>query len=157
MGMATFKDQNWEARVDVLGDPAETAFQEYAARRNLGVVKYGLDRPPVNLSRTTAFVRYSPDFLTDEGLVEVQGCGRDQLFKFKHEKLRALMQWQRHEHVSVWLWNQPLDDWRQLPVTRIVAMCRAEGRIGTLRQDGVFDATPNGGKPYSSVPWIELM
>lgn len=151
--MSSFKDQNWEERVEVLGDPAERRFQEYASRRELGVVKYGLDRPPVDLSRTSTFVRYTPDFLTDEGLVEVQGCGRDQLFKFKHEKLRALLQWQRHDHVNVWLWNQPLDDWRQLPVTRIYAMCSDGASRRSLREDGVFDGT----KPYSSIPWIDLI
>ena len=151
--MTTFKDQNWEERVEVLGDPGEKAFQEYASRRGLGAVKYGLDRPPVDLRRTSTFVRYTPDFLTDEGLVEVQGCGRDQLFKFKHDKLQALMQWQRHDHVNVWLWNQPLDDWRQLPVTRIYAMCNDGVSRRSLRVDGVFD----GSKPYASVPWIDLI
>ena len=151
--MSSFKDQNWEERVEVLGDPAEKAFQEYASRRGLAVVKYGLDRPPVDLGRVSAFVRYTPDFLTSEGLVEVQGCGRDQQFKFKADKLVALMQWQRHQHVNVWLWNQPLDDWRQLPVTRIYAMCADGAGRRSLREDGVFD----GHKPYSSVPWIDLI
>ena len=151
--MTTFKDQNWEERIEVLGDPAEKAFQEYASRRGLAVVKYGMDRPPIDLSRVAAFVRYTPDFLTSEGLVEVQGCGRDQLFKFKADKLQALMQWQRHNHVNVWLWNQPLDDWRQLPVTRIYAMCGDGASRRSLRVDGVFD----GHKPYSAVPWIDLI
>jgi hypothetical protein len=154
--MTTFKDQNWEERVETLGDPAEKAYREYASRRGLGVVKYGLDRPPVNLGRTTDFVRYSPDFLTDEGLVEVQGCGRDQLFKFKWAKLTALAQWQRHMHVNMWLWNQPLDDWRMVPVTQIAAMCQqypTAGRYVSFREDGVFD----GNKPYASVPWIDLI
>jgi len=151
---SSFKDQNWEERVEVLGDPGENAFREYAGRRGLGVVKYGLDRPPVDLGRTADFVRYTPDFLTDEGLVEVQGCGRDQLFKFKHAKLRALLSWQRHQHVNVWLWNQPLDDWRQVPVTQVAAMCRVKiGGCQVFREDGVFD----GNKPYASVPWIELI
>ncbi len=158
--MTTFKDQNWEERVEVLGDPSENKFREYASRRGLGVVKYGLDRPPVNLGRTTDFVRYTPDFLTDEGLVEVQGCGRDQLFKFKWAKLTALAQWQRHMHVNVWLWNEPLDDWRMLPITRVIEMCRERPYVGkhmVYRADGVFDPDVNGGKPYASVPWIDLI
>ena len=156
--MSSFKDEEWNDRVAILGDPAEKKFQEWAARSGIGCVKYGLDRPPVNLSRVSAFVRYTPDFLTDNGLVEVQGCGSDQLMKFKHDKLQALMQWQRRDHVNVWLWNQPLDDWRQLPVLRIVAMCQQHPRPGgrhvsLFREDGVFD----GSKPYASVPWIDLI
>jgi hypothetical protein len=154
--MTTFKDQSWEERVAVLGDVGENAFREYAARRQLGVVKYGLDRPPVDLGRTSDFVRYTPDFLTDEGLVEVQGCGTDQLFKFKHAKLRALLLWQKNQHVNLWLWNQPLDDWRLVPMTRIAELCNGHvgpGRYVAFREDGVFD----GNKPYASVSWIELI
>lgn len=73
--------------------------------------------------------------------------------KFKHDKLRALAQWQRNEFVSVWLWNQPLDDWRQLPVLDLIALCKVDGHRSALREDGVFD----GHKPYSAVPWIELI
>lgn len=152
----TFKDQNWEERVEVLGDIGENAFREYAARRSLGVVKYGLDRPPINLSRTPDFVRYSPDFLTDEAFVEVQGCGRDQQFKFKHSKLIALRQWNRHHHVMVWLWNEPLQDWRQITVARLHDMCREPAYVGkhmVYRTDGVFDER----NPYSVVPWIDLI
>lgn len=152
--MTTFKDQVWEDRVEILGDPAENQFQEYAARRALGCVKYGLDRPPVDLSRIPAYVRYTPDFLTDIGLVEVQGCGRDQLFKFKHDKLMALRQWQRHCHVSLWLWNEPLDDWRMISFPQLYGLCRQpQGDVSQLRFDGVFDGT----KPYAAVPWIELI
>ena len=154
--MSSFKDGTWEERVEVLGDVGEKAFREYAARRQLGAVKFGLDRPPVDLGRISTFVRYTPDFLTDEGLVEVQGCGRDQTFKFKHEKLTALRQWHRHQHVNIWLWNQPLDDWRQLPLPRLEAMCREPsytGRHAVYRTDGVFGGT----KPYTSVVWIDLI
>jgi hypothetical protein len=148
----TFKDQNWEERVEILGDPSEKAFQEYAGRRQLSVVKYGLDRPPVDLRRTPAFVRYTPDFLTDEGLIEVQGCGKDQLFKIKHAKLRALMQWNRQSTIRMWLWNQPMDDWRLVPVGRIATMCR-DGRRAAFRTDGMFD----GDVPYAAIPWVDLI
>lgn len=151
----SYKDENWEERVAILGDPSEKAFQEYAERRALGCVKYGLDRPPVDLGRIPAYVRYTPDFLTDEGLVEVQGCGKDQMFKFKHEKIRALTQWNRNCGVMVWLWNQPLEDWRMISVPRLFAMCRHSGygQRTVFRVDGVFD----GNKEYSAVPWVDLI
>ena len=150
----SFKDQNWEERIETLGDPAENAFRKYAAQGGIACVKYGLDRPPLDLSRTPSYIRYTPDFLTNNGLVEVQGCGRDQCFKFKHDKLRALLQWQRHHHVDMWLWNEPLDDWRQIPLTRIATMCRDSSKwTNTFRVDGAFD----GSKPFSSVPWIDLI
>lgn len=154
----SFKDQSWEERVEVLGDIGETAFQEYASRRQLGCVKYGLDRPPVDLRRIPAFVRYTPDFLTDEGLIEVQGCGKDQLFKFKHEKLRALATWDRTSTVRVWLWNEPLQDWRMLTVARLLLMCRGtRGNGRGLRVDGVFDENTASPKQYAAVPWVDLI
>lgn len=152
----TFKDQSWEERVEVLGDIGENAFREYAAGQRIGVVKFGLDRPPINLGRTPDFIRYTPDFLTDEALVEVQGCGKDQLFKFKHAKLIALRQWSRHHQVMVWLWNEPLQNWRQVTIQRLHEMCRQEphaGRHTVYREDGVFD----GRNPYASIPWIDLI
>ena len=148
----TFKDQNWSERVAVLGDPAESAFMEHARNTGLSFVKFGLDRPPIDLRRIPGFVRYTPDFLTPKGLIEVQGCGRDQTFKFKHDKLTALRQWQRHAHVNVWLWNEPLDDWRMLPVPKLWTLC--QGRGGP-RIDGTFDPDTNA-KPYAAVRWIDV-
>lgn len=153
----SYKDEQWDQRIEMLGDPGENAFREYAAGRQLGHVKFGLDRPPVDLRRTSAFVRYAPDFLTDEGLIEVQGCGKDQTFKFKHEKLRALTQWNRAETVKVWLWNQPLNDWRMIPLSRLITMCRrGAGRHEPFRTDGTFDPSTNP-KPYASIAWIDLI
>jgi hypothetical protein len=39
------------------------------------------------------FVRFTPDYVTAKGLVEVQGFGRDQTFKLKHAKWAALQLW----------------------------------------------------------------
>lgn len=97
-------NQRWKK----MGDEAEGAFEHcytnVAPKQN--VVRYGLDRAPINVASLPAFVRYTPDFLTARGLVEVQGFGRDQIFKIKDDKLEALFEWQHTGGVlHLWVWD----------------------------------------------------
>lgn len=138
----SFKNQKWDQRIETLGDPAETAFQEWADNLFYPYVRYGLNRPPIDMRLTPVKIRYTPDYLTNFGLVEVQGCGRDGLFKFKHEKLDALREWQQDCPVSLWLWNQPKNEGYLLMLDRVLSVC-TEG--DGYRTDGLFD----GHKPYT--------
>lgn len=146
----TFSDQDWDTRLVTLGDPAEKAFEAWCNKRGLGYVKYGLDRPPVRLAQVPPMVRYTPDYLTDEALYEVQGCGRDSVFKFKHDKLVSLHRWTDIWHTRMWLWHQPLDASVWLPIHSIIELCITKGE---LRTNGLFD----GSKPFAAVPWAALM
>jgi hypothetical protein len=105
----------------------------------------------VNLSQVEPEVRYTPDFLADDiGLVEVQGCGRDGLFKFKHDKLEALRTWDYHiGHVQVFLWHQPSDQYVVVSIVDLARMCYSHGGY---RTDGLFD----GHKPFAAVPWTQF-
>ncbi len=149
--MSTFRDENWETRETTLGDPAEKAFALWCDQHGWAYVKYGLDRPPVDLSQVEPEIRYTPDFLADQlGLVEVQGCGKDGLFKFKHDKLEALRTWDYHlATVQVWLWHQPSDQCVVVPIVDLARMCYSHGGY---RTDGLFD----GHKPFASVSWVAL-
>lgn len=149
--MTTFAEQTWEQREQTLGDPAEAAFIRYATASNVRHVKYGLDRPPISLAHVPPFIRYTPDFLTDRTLVEVQGCGRDQTFKFKHDKMWAMTQWDGFMPVDWFLWNQPADLHVIISHASINYLCCDPD--GTPRIDGVFD----GHKPYTAVTWDMLM
>lgn len=146
-----FSDRSWQERETVLGDPAEKAFIQWATASNKRHVKYGLDRPPISLAHIPAFIRYTPDFLTDRTLVEVQGCGRDQTFKFKHDKLWAMARWDGYMPVDWFLWNQPAD--QHVIVAHHVIHYHCCDLDGALKIDGRFDGT----KPYSTVTWDELM
>lgn len=146
----TFSDKNWEQRETVLGDPAETAFEKYAHRRQLAVVRYGLCRPPINMARVPVQLRYTPDYLTDVGLIEVQGCGHDQTFKFKHDKLWAVSQWEKLDSMWWFLWNQPHNTHAVVSHAAIIRLCSDQGI--SYRVDGYFDGT----KPYSAVTWEQL-
>lgn len=148
--MTTFAERNWNERETVLGDPAETAFTNWAADTGLPVVRYGLERPPISLVNVPPFIRYTPDFLTAESLIEVQGCGQDQTFKFKHDKLWALVAWDEHTEVCLWLWNQPQNTGHMIALTDLWQYLY--NGTGTLRADGMFD----GHKPYVAVTWLQL-
>ena len=69
MSNRMFASQPWTERIETLGDPAEGAFMRWANRTGEPAVRYGLNRPPVDMRRVPAFIRYSPDFLADRGLV----------------------------------------------------------------------------------------
>jgi len=86
----SFKDKPWSHRVNQLGDQAETVFEQTYPQ---GWARYGFNRPPINVAMVPEFVRFTPDYVTAKGLVEVQGFGRDQTFKLKHNKWAALQVW----------------------------------------------------------------
>ena len=150
--MKMFRDETWEQREKTLGDPAENAFRQWADNRQLAYVRFGLERPPIDMRRVPTMLRYTPDFLTDQGLFEVQGCGQDQKFKFKHDKLFALRWWNRQaDTTQVWLWNQPLDTCVTCHIEALFRYCWEDATLG-LRTDGLFDGT----KPYAEVTWSKL-
>lgn len=94
-----------------MGDEAEGHFVQYATDvLGLGVVRYGLDRPPIQLASVPARLRYTPDFLMSRCLVEVQGVGRDQKVKLKLSKLGSLHHWndirtERFDGVKFYVWD----------------------------------------------------
>lgn len=102
-----------------MGDEAEGVFEGTYPE---GFVRFGLNRPPIRLASVPPFIRYTPDYLTSKGLVEVQGLGRDQTFKLKVDKLAALYQWAEHFRVDVFVWDS------------------AKRRYGWLRLDELYDA-----------------
>lgn len=117
--MTSYRDQSWNARVGTLGDEAEGIF-ESVCKNNF--VRYGLNRPPVQVHKLGLLVRYTPDYMTTRALVEVQGFGQDQTIKTKHEKLAALNVWHQHHPVELFLWDSankrfafvPLDEFTSL-------------------------------------------
>lgn len=152
----TFSAREWKERERTLGDPAENAFEAWCRQRGHKQASYGLRRPDVDLSYVPAFIRYTPDFLTQFGLVEVQGCGRDGTFKFKHDKLDALREWHWQSNsthgfnVYLWLWNQPLDESVLMHYEQVATL--ATDSEWQWRSDGLFD----GHKPYAAITWDSL-
>jgi hypothetical protein len=138
----SFKDKPFSERFEKLGDEAEGIFEQVYPNN---FVRFGLDRPNINLARVPPFVRYTPDYLTAKGLVEVQGFGRDQMFKVKHDKLDALSEWSEQCRVDFFLW----DSWN-----RSYAWLRL-GDLADAYDRGEDRCFPEG-KSYRAWPAPEL-
>lgn len=139
----SFKDQDFSQRLGSLGDEAETIFESvYPA----GFVRTGLNRPPLNMQQLPPFIRFTPDFLTTRGLVEVQGHGKDGIAKFKVAKLTALSTWHHLFRVDFFLWDKTQ---RQYGWLRLPDLLKAV----TLDMERTFE---NDGNKYFAFPACEL-
>lgn len=142
--MTRFSDQSFANRFKVLGDPAE---QVFTATYPEGSVKFGLDRPPINLKNVPPFLRFTPDMLTGKSLVEVQGLGRDQTAKFKVVKLAALDQWHDIWRVDWFIWDSH---------KKRYAWVR-HGELGVaLDEHGWDDAFDDGATPFRAIKADDL-
>lgn len=102
----SFKDASWAARFEKMGDEAEGRFEAYAEDElKKGYVRFGLNRPPLQMSMLPTRLRYTPDYLMSGGFVECKGLGRDQLLKLKLENLNSLHYWHGLHPVEVYVWD----------------------------------------------------
>ena len=85
-----------------MGDQAEAIFEETYGNN---FVRWGLNRPPLQMHKLSTTVRYSPDYLTSDGFVEVKGCGRDGQIKLKLENWNALEFWSAVMPVRLFVWD----------------------------------------------------
>ena len=122
-----------------MGDEAEARFEQLHNRK---FVRFGLNRPPLQVHRLPTFVRYTPDYLTTSGFYEVQGCGRDRLLKFKVEKLSALSLWDAMHPVRLWLWDAHGAAWADVSLEDAYRLIGIHGRMDQFRE----------GKPYWALP-----
>lgn len=121
--MTTFKDESWDTRFKAMGDEAEGRFEAYATDvLGLGFVRFGLDRPPLKMSALPTRLRYTPDYLMSNYLVEVQGFGRDQVFKIKLEKLNSLHWWNDLHPVRLFVWDSTHGRSCMIPLETIAAL-----------------------------------
>ena len=98
----SFSNQSFQARMGAMGDEAEGKFEEL---HTSGFVRFGLNRPPVKVQMLPSFIRYTPDYLTSHGFVEVQGVGRDRKTKIKIDKAIALQQWHQLFKLQLFIWD----------------------------------------------------
>mgnify|MGYP006266363977 CR=1 FL=1 len=99
----SFKDRDFTYRLNAMGDQAEGAFEQWCADNEQNYIRWGLDRPPLNLRMIPTRLRYAPDYLMSNKFVECQGFGADQTFKLKVEKHGALHWWNDLHPVELWV------------------------------------------------------
>src|SRR5262245_28586464 len=97
-----FIERPWADRYAYMGDTAEVEFE---ARYKLGFVRTGIKRPPLKVYDLHPYVRRMPDYLTQDGWVEVLGIGADLTLKLNVDKLCALRFWALLMPVTLWIWD----------------------------------------------------
>ena len=117
----SFAEKPFGVRIQTMGDIAERQFEEGSAVK---WVRYGLCRPPINMAALPPQLRYTPDYLTAQGLVEVQGLGRDQILKVKHEKLEALRWWEKVHPVYLFVYDSHKDRSSMLSLSEVRKKCK---------------------------------
>ncbi len=93
MSSGQFADQSFDKRFNDMGDLAEGVFEEWSP---VNFVRFGLNRPPLAMWKLPPRIRYTPDYLTSDYLVEVQGFGRKQVVHMKLDKWKSLLWWDRN-------------------------------------------------------------
>lgn len=147
----SFRDRDWDSRVTHLGDQAEGVFERTYPQ---GFVRFGLNRPPISLKDVPPFIRYTPDYLTSKGLVEVQGFGRDATFKLKTEKLHALTIWHEFFRVDLFVYDshQKRYGWIRLPEVR-EHIERGKAQVKQFTEGKLYFAIPATTLPV--IEWLE--
>lgn len=143
--METFRLKTFDERIKTMGDIAEQKFEKDAAVK---FVRYGLNRPKINMAHLPPEIRHTPDYLTAQGLVEVQGLGKDQILKVKHEKLKALKWWSKVHPLYLFIYDSYRERTYMMPFKELIKKC-------TMSETNHFPE----GKPYyamhSSLIWAD--
>ena len=92
--------------------PAEDVFE---AMYGKPYTRYGLDNPDMKVGKLPYFVRHTPDFLTEEGLVECKGVGSDQRLKVKDVEWEAWALWSQLCPLEVSIYDSSKERWALVP------------------------------------------
>lgn len=141
--MGEFRDQPFVARMGAMGDAAEGKFEELCQATARPYVRFGLNRPPLNVGALPTRVRYSPDYLTSTGFVECQGFGRKQQVMLKVEKLGSLLWWNDLFPTSLFLSDSHKKRTVEVPILAVTKLI--DSGASTL------DYFPEG-KAFFSIP-----
>lgn len=114
--------------------------------------RFGLDQDNAKISTWAldGFIRHAPDYVCQiqprgqPFFMEVQGTGKDMLHKFKLDKIEVLKQWNRHQDVWLWLWNDREKQETILSLNKLQLLI-AQGKA----ERGSFD---DGKRPYWALP-----
>lgn len=135
----SFKDRGWGNRFNQMGDEAEGVFEAVYPQ---GWARYGLNRPPIQMGKLPPKIRYTPDYVTSKGLIEVQGFGRDQTFKLKDDKYDALNQWHLDFRVDLFVWDT---------TNKRYGYVRLHDFMEAWEEHGWRDAFDDGRNPYMAI------
>jgi hypothetical protein len=137
--MSSFHEQPFASRLAGMGDEAEGVATLVYKERKLRLTPYGWNRPDAYMGKWPTFIRYQPDFICDEYMLEAQGCGRSGKMKFKLEKIEAQTVWAELFQLRWFLWQRTPARWAEVHhgwVTARVGDEIAANRVGNFSDNG---------------------
>lgn len=141
--LVSYKDETWNQRFQRLGDQAEQAFEEYASTNNISYIRWGLDRPKLNVKKLPERIRYTPDYLCEEYYVECIGLGRDQTAKLAIYKWNCL-QWHNTTHpVMLFIWDSYKKRGKLVPLSDVnVLIDKGLVTLGSFPEEKAYWGLP---------------
>lgn len=140
--MTQFRNRNFDDRLKKggMGDLAEGVFEQVYPK---AWDRMGFNRPKTPMQGMAPFIRYTPDYMTYHGPVEVQGFGNDQTAKIKVDKLQALREWDSIQETRLFLFDSKNNRWAMLTIEQVL----------DLVEDDlvVIDSFPEG-KQFYAIP-----
>ena len=138
----SFHERQWASRFGQMGDEAEGVFETVTDRNH---VRYGLNRPPLAVQNLPLRIRYTPDYLTSHGFVEVKGCGKDGKLKIKLENWNELHCWNNEFPVDLFIWDSHRKRHTTIPLVDL-------SKIVNDPEAGVQSDHFHDGKLYLAIP-----
>jgi len=126
-----------------MGDEAEQVLDEIYPK---GLAPFGLSRPPIRVGDLPLKIRYMPDRLSSDELIEAMGVGRDGLLKLKLEKWLGMSMWAMEMPLRLFIWHSTKKRYgfiTHFSLTQFIAQGVNQGRF-------------NEGKAYYEIPIDEL-
>lgn len=120
----------YSARANTLGDESEAKYLELHPNSD----RYGFDHTDINLKNVPAFVRYRPDFIQHNRLVECMGFGRDGTLKIKLEKLYVLQQWNSVFHTDMFFWDSSERRHITMHVNDVALACKKNAKLDQFHE-----------------------
>jgi len=136
-----FHERPFAQRFGAMGDRAEAAFVEMYPKAH----RLGLNRPALNMKQMDAHLRYTPDFMLEDGAYEVMGFSSrgNNCIKLKLEKLTSLLAWDLVVGVNLWVQDSSTSTTWCAPIKQWAKACYARGE---MRRFG------DNAKPYWELP-----
>jgi hypothetical protein len=116
-----------------MGDLAESAFLVCHPQAHV----LGLRRPSLNFRKMHARIRYTPDFLLEDGAYEVMGYASrgNNVLKLKLDKLAALCQWDLVIPTNLWVYDSSTKTPCCAPINSWAEACHDHGEIKRFKDN----------------------
>lgn len=152
--MGEFHKAPFHVRFGTMGDTAEKIFEQVFPHHH----RLGLNRPNLHTQSLPYIMRFLPDFLTVQGMVEVMGIGRDKTLKFKIEKLHNLIKWSNMCEVHLFVYDSSRKKWYMAPLDAWHAACTAHGTLDHFDDNNAaFIRLTSDNFPVEGIKFVEVV